>query len=72
MAVERDECPPDEWPLEEFLADYWKGSFTLREEPDTPAPEPVTAVDGLGPSGITVRGRELAALLIPAYEAFTA
>ena len=72
MAVETDGRPPDEWPLEEFLADYWKGSFILREEPDTAAPERTTAVAPLGPSGITVRGHELAALLAPAYEAFTA
>ncbi|MFC8450875.1 hypothetical protein [Kitasatospora sp. NPDC057223] len=72
MAVENDGRPPDEWPLEEFLADYWKGSFTLREEPDAPPPEQATALAGLGPSGITVRGRELAVLLAPAYEAFTA
>lgn len=30
-----------------------------------------TALDGLGPSGITVRGRDLADLLAPAYRWFT-
>ncbi|MFI2607300.1 hypothetical protein [Kitasatospora sp. NPDC018619] len=58
------------------VAAYWRGDFTLRpapaeeegpagaEGPEEPAPR------RLGRSGITVHGRDLAALLAPAYRAF--
>ncbi|MER8100707.1 hypothetical protein [Kitasatospora sp. NPDC094016] len=53
------------------VAAYWGGGFTLRpalpgpeEEPDEPS------LRRLGRSGVTVRGRDLATLLAPAYEAF--
>ncbi|WP_371480833.1 hypothetical protein [Kitasatospora sp. NBC_00315] len=92
----RDTGLVDERPLEDCLPDYWRGTFTLRDEsapepkslsesdPESdPAsdPEPVpggpdgargSALAALGPSGITVRGRDLATLLEPAYRAFTA
>ncbi|WP_031069434.1 hypothetical protein [Streptomyces sp. NRRL WC-3742] len=52
------------------VAAYWRGDFTLtpaespsETEDDTPAPR------RLGRSGITVHGRDLATLLLPAYEA---
>ncbi len=38
----------------------------------SPAVAPGTALAALGPSGVSVRGRDLAALLEPAYRAFTA
>ncbi|MET8542712.1 hypothetical protein ABZW03_18955 [Kitasatospora sp. NPDC004799] len=54
------------------VAAYWRGDFTLRpaptaEEADGPD-EP--SLRRLGRSGITVHGRDLAAVLGPAYEAF--
>lgn len=53
------------------LEDYWQGEFTLRgagpEQQDPPPP----ALDQLPPPGITVRGRNLAALLAPVYRAMT-
>ncbi|MFI6153113.1 hypothetical protein ACIBCA_10500 [Kitasatospora sp. NPDC051170] len=51
------------------VAAYWRGDFTLtpeapsEKEDDTPAPR------RLGRSGITAHGRDLATLLLPAYEA---
>ncbi|MCX5212130.1 hypothetical protein OG689_23085 [Kitasatospora sp. NBC_00240] len=66
---------PGERPLTDCLADYWQGDFTLRDTPDdgpeAAATAAATARAGLGPSGITVRGRDLATLLDPAYRAFT-
>ncbi|KJS56927.1 hypothetical protein VM98_04070 [Streptomyces rubellomurinus subsp. indigoferus] len=54
------------------VAAYWRGDFTLRpegraeDEPDADAP----SLARLGRSGITAHGRDLAALLAPAYDAF--
>ncbi|WBP88144.1 hypothetical protein [Kitasatospora cathayae] len=51
------------------VAAYWRGDFTLR--PESPAEEPdEPSLRRLGRSGITVHGRDLAALLAPAYDAF--
>ncbi|MFC9324979.1 hypothetical protein [Kitasatospora sp. NPDC057015] len=61
---------PGERPLDACLADYWQGTFTLRDSPQEPAAAPAHA--GLGPSGVTVRGRDLATVLDRAYRAFTA
>ena len=60
---------PGERPLDDCLADYWQGAFTLRDASDEPAATAAHA--GLGPSGITVRGRDLATLLDRAYRAFS-
>ncbi|WP_431679321.1 hypothetical protein [Kitasatospora sp. KL5] len=49
---------------------FWAGEFTLRSD-DTPDRPPAPALDPLGPSGTTVRGRDLAELLAPAYRRFT-
>ncbi|MGW4892603.1 hypothetical protein ACWEQL_10110 [Kitasatospora sp. NPDC004240] len=67
------------------VADYWRGDFTLRggdgggyvgdgdDDSDGggggAGPEE-SSLRRLGPSGITVRGRDLAVLLAPAYDAF--
>lgn len=54
--------------LVDCLDDFWAAADPPPDrEPGPPDPAP----RGLGPSGITVRGRELAAVLRPAYEAFT-
>ncbi|MFI9360505.1 hypothetical protein ACIG5E_05520 [Kitasatospora sp. NPDC053057] len=51
------------------VAAYWRGDFTLRPEPQDEEPaEP--SLNRLGRSGITVHGRDLAALLAPAYDTF--
>ncbi|MFI5533631.1 hypothetical protein ACIA8O_34355 [Kitasatospora sp. NPDC051853] len=58
---------------------FWDGSFTLGAAPDpAPAPdaeedgtEPGTALDALGPSGIRLGGRDLAAVLTTAYRRMT-
>ncbi|MBV6697069.1 hypothetical protein [Kitasatospora aureofaciens] len=50
------------------VAAYWRGDFTLRAEEPEEEGEP--SLRRLGPSGITVRGRDLAALLAPAYDTF--
>ncbi|MFD0262488.1 hypothetical protein [Kitasatospora indigofera] len=63
---------PGERPLADCLADYWQGGFTLRDTPEDDPDEAATARPGPGPSGITVRGRDLATLLDRAYRAFTA
>ncbi|GGV03229.1 hypothetical protein GCM10010495_13220 [Kitasatospora herbaricolor] len=63
---------PGERPLADCLADYWQGGFTLRDTPEDDPDEATTARPGPGPSGITVRGRDLATLLDRAYRAFTA
>ncbi|MFH9353466.1 hypothetical protein [Kitasatospora sp. NPDC017646] len=49
------------------VAAYWRGDFTL-ETPDEEPAEP--SLNRLGRSGITVHGRDLAALLAPAYDTF--
>ncbi|MFF7990300.1 hypothetical protein ACFZDG_10980 [Kitasatospora xanthocidica] len=53
------------------VAAYWRGDFTLRPVPPEPDPEEPDepSLRRLGRSGITVHGRDLAALLAPAYEA---
>ncbi|WP_354641262.1 hypothetical protein [Kitasatospora camelliae] len=62
---------PGDRPLAHCLDTFWQGDFRLHDGigPREAAP---TALDGLGPSGITVRGRELATLLAAAYRSFTA
>ncbi|MFJ7274877.1 hypothetical protein [Kitasatospora sp. NPDC098663] len=53
------------------VAAYWGGGFTLRPAPPGPEEEPdEPSLRRLGRSGVTVRGRDLATLLAPAYEAF--
>ncbi len=54
------------------VAAYWRGDFTLRPAPpEGEPPEPdEPSLRRLGRSGITVHGRDLAALLAPAYETF--
>lgn len=54
-------------PVTVAVADYWRGDFTLHPAPEEPA-EP--SLRRLGPSGITVRGRDLAVLLARAYDSF--
>ncbi|MFJ9775246.1 hypothetical protein ACIRVF_29025 [Kitasatospora sp. NPDC101157] len=49
------------------VAAYWRGDFTLKTPDEEPA-EP--SLNRLGRSGITVHGRDLAALLAPAYDTF--
>ena len=49
------------------VAAYWRGDFTLKAPDEEPA-EP--SLNHLGRSGITVHGRDLAALLAPAYDTF--
>ncbi|MEV4616990.1 hypothetical protein AB0K43_30995 [Kitasatospora sp. NPDC049258] len=61
-----------ERPLVDCLADFWQGEFTLGgadREQDTERVGSASA--GPGASGITVRGRDLADLLAPAYRRFT-
>lgn len=48
---------------------FWDGDFTLRGE-ETPDRAADPAPDALGPSGITVRGRDVVDLLRPAYRLF--
>ncbi|MEU8920709.1 hypothetical protein AB0D10_07160 [Kitasatospora sp. NPDC048545] len=49
------------------VAAYWRGDFTLRPAPpEEQSDEP--SLRRLGRSGITVHGRDLAALLAPAYD----
>ncbi|MEV7929197.1 hypothetical protein [Kitasatospora sp. NPDC088779] len=53
------------------VAAYWGGGFTLRPAPPGPEEEPdEPSLRRLGRSGVTVRGRDLATLLAPAYETF--
>ncbi|MGW2252160.1 hypothetical protein ACWCXH_18445 [Kitasatospora sp. NPDC001660] len=54
------------------VAAYWRGDFTLRaeEHPEEGRETGEPSLRRLGPSGITVRGRDLAVLLAPAYDAF--
>ncbi|MFJ3214622.1 hypothetical protein ACIPLC_01660 [Kitasatospora sp. NPDC086801] len=63
-------APPADAPAVNVAA-YWGGDFTLRPAPPGPAEEPgESSLRRLGRSGVTVRGRDLATLLAPAYEAF--
>ncbi|MFJ1704545.1 hypothetical protein [Kitasatospora sp. NPDC088346] len=78
--------PPGERPLADCLDDFWRSGFTLRAPDDGTGVRPGASrggaspggpaldgpvLDGLGPSGITLRGRDLADLLAPAYRRFT-
>ncbi|MFD7415962.1 hypothetical protein ACFVZ3_26210 [Kitasatospora purpeofusca] len=56
-------------PLAELLDVYWRGRVPTPVDPEQ-AGTP-TALDELGPSGITVRGRPLEAGLAAAYRRFT-
>ncbi|MER8185697.1 hypothetical protein [Kitasatospora sp. NPDC094015] len=64
-----------ERPLADCLADFWQGDFTLGDTAGSAAVgssgSSGTALRDLGPSGITVGGRDLADLLAPAYRRFT-
>ncbi|MFD0400412.1 hypothetical protein ACFVHI_20325 [Kitasatospora sp. NPDC127121] len=63
-------APPGNAPAVNVAA-YWGGGFTLRPAPPGPEEEPdEPSLRRLGRSGVTVRGRDLATLLAPAYEAF--
>lgn len=53
----------------ERLDDFWDGDFTLRVTP--PAAPTETPADGLGPAGIRIGGRDLAALLAETYRRLT-
>ncbi|MFJ5922337.1 hypothetical protein ACIQF6_06945 [Kitasatospora sp. NPDC092948] len=53
-------------PLDQCLDTFWQGEFTLRP-PDTPGERPDPALDHLGPSGLTERGRDVAELLVSDY-----
>ncbi|MFI6446360.1 hypothetical protein [Kitasatospora sp. NPDC050543] len=70
-SVAGNAAPVGERPLADCVADFWRGDFTLRgdgEDGGDAEQSPTTsALAALGPSGITVRGRDLAALLEPAY-----
>ena len=52
------------------LEGYWQGEFVLRE-PVEEEPQPALPTDRLAPPEITVRGRNLAALLAHVYRALT-
>ncbi|MEU9075924.1 hypothetical protein [Kitasatospora sp. NPDC048538] len=53
------------------VAAYWGGGFTLRPAPpEHPDEAGGPSLRRLGRSGVTVRGRDLATLLAPAYRAF--
>ncbi len=59
--------PPDsDRPLDQCLDAFWQGEFILRPS-DAPAERPDPALDHLGPSGIPLRGRDLADLLAADY-----
>ncbi|MFE6871960.1 hypothetical protein ACFVFS_36145 [Kitasatospora sp. NPDC057692] len=75
---------PDERPLTELLDAFWQGSVPGRADQDgqddragqagrddRPEGGAVTALDELGPSGVTSRGRPLDAALAAAYRRFT-
>ncbi|AUG78128.1 hypothetical protein CFP65_3329 [Kitasatospora sp. MMS16-BH015] len=55
------------------LAGFWDSSFPFTEavHPPAPATPPATALTELGASGIKYGGRDLAAVLAPAYDRFT-
>ncbi|GAA2232044.1 MULTISPECIES: hypothetical protein [Kitasatospora] len=63
----------DAQPLSELLDTFWEGEFTLRPaSPDSAAgASSDSALAGLGPAGIRIVGRDLAALLAPAYRRLT-
>ncbi|MFG2824333.1 hypothetical protein ACGFX4_33500 [Kitasatospora sp. NPDC048365] len=64
-----DAVPLGDRPLDDCLEDFWRGGFTLRADPGNDVR--LSAVPDLDPSGITVRGRDLAVLLAPAYRDLT-
>jgi hypothetical protein len=49
---------------------FWDGDFALHAD-EPAARRGAPAIHPLGPSGITVRGRDLAALLAPSYRRLT-
>ncbi|WP_153882757.1 hypothetical protein [Streptomyces sp. CB01881] len=53
--------------MAECLDTFWQGRVPPPADEAGPAP----ALDGLGPSGLTVRGRSLETALGPAYRRFT-
>ncbi|MER5639978.1 hypothetical protein ABT095_23895 [Kitasatospora sp. NPDC002227] len=53
------------------LAGFWSGDFTLGPAEDEPEPPRACALAELGPAGLRGGGRDLAALLAPAYDRFT-
>ena len=59
-----------ELPLEECLATFWMPGPPLPPTRDE-EPREGTWLDGRGPSGVRVRGRDLVDVLRPAYDAFT-
>ncbi|WP_406195499.1 hypothetical protein OH807_07610 [Kitasatospora sp. NBC_01560] len=59
---------PGDRPLADLLDTFWQGRVPAAPEVAGPV---APAVDELGPSGITVRGRPLEAALEPAYRRFT-
>ncbi|WP_380281559.1 hypothetical protein [Kitasatospora purpeofusca] len=59
----------DERPPAELLDVFWQGAVPGRA--DEPEGGSVTALDELGPSGLTVRGRPLDPALTAAYRRFT-
>ncbi|MGK4581564.1 hypothetical protein [Kitasatospora sp. HPMI-4] len=61
----------DAQPLSELLDTFWEGEFTLQPSPPGPETAAGSALAGLGPSGIRIAGRDLAALLAPAYRRLT-
>ncbi|MFC5664156.1 hypothetical protein ACFP3U_14325 [Kitasatospora misakiensis] len=67
--MDRDLVDRAERPLAELLDVFWRGSVPAPA--DRPEGEAPTALDELGPSGITVRGRPLDAGLAAAYRRFT-
>ncbi|MGA5818622.1 hypothetical protein ACPC54_12285 [Kitasatospora sp. NPDC094028] len=57
------------------VAAYWRGDFTLRPDADDTGADvtpDASSLARLGRAGITAHGRDLAALLAPAYDAFRA
>jgi uncharacterized Zn finger protein len=69
-------APPragDERPLSECLEDFWQEGAVEVHRPDGTGDRPAEdALNRLGPSDLAVRGRDLAVLLVPAYQAFRA
>ena len=63
-----DAVPLGDRPLDDCLEDFWRGAFTLRADAGS---DNAPAAQELDPSGITVRGRDLAVLLAPAYRELT-
>ncbi len=64
-----DKAPADRSTV--ALKGFWEGDFTLGADPDAQAPAAAWAIEGLGASGIRIGGRDLAAVLAPAYRKLT-